>query len=126
MNKNKKNLLLFGFVAIVFVVGFLAFKDSLPQEKNERVYTMLKPHLPYEIEKRVGGFAVKFKDGKEKEKPSNAQLFKYTDSLDKSWGKEFLLLEENTLTILDKDRKIVKKFEISKSENEWIKSFFEL
>lgn len=126
MNKNMKSFFLFGFVIIVFIVGFLAFKDSLPQEKNERVYALLTPYLPYEIEKRVGGFTVKFKDGKEKEKPSNAQLFKYTDSLDKAWGKEFLVLEENALTILDKDKKIVKKFEISKSEKEWIKTFFEI
>ncbi len=54
MDKNKKNILLILLVAIFFVVGFIGFKDSLP-EINERVYGILQEYLPYTIEKRTGG-----------------------------------------------------------------------
>ena len=70
-----------------FVVGFIGFKDSLPENKNERVYGILKEYLPYTIEKRTGGLAIVYKDGREKEKPKNSQIFHITDKLDKEWGK---------------------------------------
>ncbi len=67
VDKNKKNILLILLVAIFFVVGFIGFKDSLPENKNERVYGILKEYLPYTIEKRTGGLAIVYKDGREKE-----------------------------------------------------------
>ncbi len=87
MDKNKKNILLILLVAIFFIVGFIGFKDSLPDNKNERVYGIVQEYLPHTIEKRTGGLAIVYKDGREKEKQKNSQIFHITDKLDKEWGK---------------------------------------
>ena len=124
MNKNKKNILLMGLVVLFFIVGFIGFKGALPENKNERVYGILKEYLPYTIEKRTGGLAIVYKDGREKEKPSNAEIFHITDKLEKEWGKEHLKLENNVLIILDKDKKELRKLELNAEEITWIRNFF--
>ena len=124
MDKNKKNILLILLVAIFFIVGFIGFKDSLPENKNERVYGILQEYLPYTIEKRTGGLAIVYKDGREKEKPKNSQIFHITDKLDKEWGKDNLRLDGNILIILDKDKKELKKIELSGEEIIWARGFF--
>lgn len=111
-------------VAIFFVVGFLGFKGSLPEDKNKRVYAILEEYLPYTIEKRTGGLAIVYKDGREKEKPKNSEIFHITDRLDKEWGKENLKLEENSLIILDKDKQEIKRVELDTKEKAWVKEFF--
>lgn len=121
--KNSKIFLLV-FIVIVFIVGFIGFKDSLPQNKNDRVYTILQEYLPYTLEKRLGGFSIVYKDGRDKEKPSNADLFHITDKLDKDWGKEYLKLENSILVVLDKDKKELRKIELSQDELIWVKEFF--
>lgn len=121
--KNSKIFLL-AFIVIVFIVGFIGFKDSLPQNKNDRVYTILQEYLPYTLEKRLGGFSIVYKDGRDKEKPSNADLFHITDKLDKDWGKEYLKLENSILVVLDKDKKELRKIELSQDELIWVKEFF--
>ncbi len=77
MDKNKKNILLILLVAIFFVVGFIGFKDSLPENKNERVYGILQEYLPYTIEKRTGGLAIVYKDGREKRETKKLSDFSY-------------------------------------------------
>ncbi len=113
MSKNTKNLLLLGLVAIFFVIGFIGFKDSLPEEKNERVYSIIQEYLPYTIEKRTGGLAIDYKDGREKEKPKNSEIFHIADKLDKEWGKEHLRIENSSLIILDKNKIEIKKIEVN-------------
>ena len=113
MNKNKKNILLIGLIVIFFIVGFIGFKGALPENKNHRVYTILQEYFPYTLEKRTGGLAIIYKDGREKEKPSNAEIFHITDKL-----------ENNVLIILDKDKKELRKLELNAEEIVWIKSFF--
>lgn len=124
MNKNKKNILLIGLIVIFFIVGFIGFKGALPENKNHRVYTILQEYFPYTLEKRTGGLAIIYKDGREKEKPSNAEIFHITDKLEKEWGKEHLKLENNVLIILDKDKKESRKLELNAEEIAWIKNFF--
>lgn len=124
MSKNTKNLLLLGLVAIFFVIGFIGFKDSLPEEKNERVYSIIQEYLPYTIEKRTGGLAISYKDGREKEKPKNSEIFHIADKLDKEWGKEHLRIENSSLIILDKNKIEIKKIEVNQEEILWIKKFF--
>lgn len=121
--KNSKFFII-GFIVIVFIVGFLGFKDSLPQDKNQRVYAMLQEYFPYTLEKRVGGLTIVYKDGREKEKPSNAQIFHITDTLDKEWGKEYLKIENSSLVVLDKEKKELKKIELNQEELIWVKEFF--
>ncbi len=124
MSKNMKNILLIGLVAIFFVMGFIGFKDALPEEKNDRVYAIIKEYLPYVVEKRTGGLAIVYKDGREKEKPKSSEIFHITDKLDKEWGKEYLKLENNILTVLDKDKNELRKIELNNNEILWVKSFF--
>jgi len=124
MSKNMKNVLLLGFFVIFFVVGFLGFKNSLPANKNHRVYEEVKPYLPYTLEKRLGGFSIVYKDGQEKEKPTNAEIFHITDKLDKAWGKEFLTFENDNLIILNSEKKEIKRLILSPEEKAWVKDFF--
>lgn len=121
--KNSKYFIL-AFIVIIFIVGFIGFKDSLPQNKNERVYAILKEYLPYTLEKRLGGFSIVYKDGKQKEKPSNAEIFHITDRLDKQWGKEYLKLENNILVVLDREKKEIKRVDLNQDELKWVKEFF--
>lgn len=124
MNKSKKSILLIVLISIFFLVGFIGFKDSLPEDKNQRVYGVLQEYLPYTIEKRTGGLAIVYKDGREKDKPKNSEIFHITDKLDKDWGKESLKLEGNILIVLNKERQEIKKIELNNEEIIWVKDFF--
>jgi hypothetical protein len=98
----------------------------MPEAKNERVYSILKPYLPYTVEKRLGGFTVVDKKTDEKTKPPASEALKYMDSLDKQWGKEFLKLQGNVLMILDVNKQPIKQFEITPQEKKWVENFFEI
>ena len=126
MKIKNTNLLLLGFLGAFFIIGFVAFQNAMPQEKNERVYSMLKPYFPYNVEKRLGGFTIVDKKTNEKTKPPASEALKYMDSLDKQWGKEFLKLQDNVLIILDANKQVVKQFEITTEEKKWVETFFEI
>ena len=101
MNSLRKYLplaLLLGFLAF----GISAFMQSKPSQKNERVYTTVKKYSPYYTEQRFGGIQIISKEDPEfKEKPSNMELFKRLDELEKAWAQTHLKLENNILIILD-------------------------
>ena len=123
----KKNLLIFAFFAIFMFLGITAMEDSLPSAKNERVYTILQKHMPYTLEKRVGGYSIVSKETGVKEKPPAKDLFLRLEQLEKQWGKDFLKLENSTLIILDKDKKEIEKIDLkSKEETIWVKEYFNL
>ena len=123
----KKNLLIFAFFAIFMFLGITAMEDSLPSAKNERVYTILQKHMPYTLEKRVGGYSIVSKETGVKEKPPAKDLFLRLEQLEKQWGKDFLKLENSTLIILDKDKKEIEKIDLkSTEENIWVKEYFNL
>ena len=123
----KKNLLIFAFFAIFMLLGITAMEDSLPSAKNERVYTILQKHMPYTLEKRVGGYSIVSKETGVKEKPPAKDLFLRLEQLEKQWGKDFLKLENSTLIILDKDKKEIEKIDLkSTEENTWVKEYFNL
>ena len=123
----KKNLLIFAFFAIFMFLGITAMEDSLPSAKNERVYTILQKHMPYTLEKRVGGYSIVSKETGVKEKPPAKDLFLRLEQLEKQWGKDFLKLENSTLIILDKDKKEIEKIDLkSTEENTWVKEYFNL
>ncbi|MFA6789747.1 MAG: hypothetical protein WC149_10785 [Arcobacteraceae bacterium] len=126
MKTKNSNLLLLGFVVGFFIIGYIAFQNALPQNKNERVYSIIKPYLPYTIEKRLGGFTIVDKKTDEKTKPPASEALKYMDSLDKQWGKEFLKLQGNVLIILDANQQPLKQFEITPEEKKWVEKFFEI
>jgi hypothetical protein len=123
----KKNLLLFAFFAIFMFLGITAMEDSLPSSKNERVYTILQKHMPYTLEKRVGGYSIVSNETNVKEKPPAKDLFLRLEQLEKQWGKDFLKLENSTLIILDKDKKEIEKIDLKSIEEiTWVKEYFTL
>ena len=123
----KKNLLIFAFFAIFMFLGITAMEDSLPSAKNERVYTILQKHMPYTLEKRVGGYSIVSKETGIKEKPPAKDLFLRLEQLEKQWGKDFLKLENSTLIILDKDKKEIEKIDLKSTEEiTWVKEYFNL
>ena len=123
----KKNLLIFAFFAIFMFLGITAMEDSLPSAKNERVYTILQKHMPYTLEKRVGGYSIVSKETGVKEKPPAKDLFLRLEQLEKQWGKDFLKLENSTLIILDKDKKEIEQIDLKSTEEiTWVKEYFNL
>jgi len=125
MSKTTSNLLLLGFFIGFLIVGGLSMKDSMPADKDKRVYAALKPFMPYELEKRIGGFYIVTKLTGDKEKPPAMDVMVRLDELEKEWGKTHLKLENETLVILDDDKKIVKKIKLNDHlETRWVKEFF--
>ena len=121
-----KNLLIIAFFAIFMFLGISALKQGMPSSKNERVYSILQKHMPYEVEKRAGGFSIKSKITGIKEKPPAKDIFLRLEQLEKQWGMEFLKLEGKNLFILDKNKKEITKI-ILENEEEllWVKDYFE-
>lgn len=124
---NTKVVIIVGLIVGFFLIGYNIFKDSLPEAKNERIYKELKVYMPYELEKRVGGYSIVSKITGIKEKPPASQVFKRLDELEKIWGQEFLSIEGNTIIIKNKTNEIIGKVNIqSENEKQWVKSFFQI
>ena len=116
------------FVALTILflaLGFNALNKAQPEEKNERIYKALKPHMPYYLEKRVGGFQIMMKGSKEKEKPPITEVYKRLDQLEKGWGQKHLKIVGNDLIIMDENSTQIDKisFHLPK-EKDWVKTFF--
>ena len=123
----RKKLLVLAFFVIFMFLGIMALKDSMPEPKNERVYTILQKHMPYTLEKRVGGYSIVSNETGVKEKPPAKDLFLRLEQLEKQWGKDFLKLENSTLIILDKDKKEIEKIDLKSTEETiWVKEYFNL
>lgn len=123
----RKNILLVIFFLTFLFLGLMAFKDAMPSNKNERVYKILQEYLPYILEKRVGGYSIVSKQTGIKEKPPAKTIFLRLEQLEKEWGKKFLKLEKNSLIILDKDNKEIKKIVFkTQEEKDWVKGYFNL
>ena len=121
----RKKLLVLAFFVIFMFLGIMALKDSMPEPKNERVYTILQKHMPYTLEKRVGGYSIVSNETGVKENPPAKDLFLRLEQLEQQWGKEFLKLENNTLIILDKDKNKVDKIDLKTNEEiNWVKEYF--
>ena len=121
----KNRLLFISFLVIFLFLGIMALKDGMPTQKNERVYSLLQNHMPYFLEKRVGGYSIVSKETGIKEKPPAKDLFLRLEQLEQQWGKEFLKLENNTLIILDKDKNKVDKIDLKTNEEiNWVKEYF--
>lgn len=124
---NTKIVIIVGLIVGFFLIGYNIFKDSLPEAKNERIYKELKVYMPYELEKRVGGYSIVSKITGIKEKPPASLVFKRLDELEKIWGNEFLTIEGNTIIVKNKSNEIIGKVKIeSEKEKQWVKSFFQL
>lgn len=125
MNKKTSNLLLLGFFLGFFIIGYISFNDALPNDKNKRVYELLKPHFDYVLDPSMSGFSIKYKLTNEKENPPASEVLKRVDEIDKEWGKEHLRLIGNKLEVLDKNKNIVSIINLeNEKEVAWVKLFF--
>jgi len=125
MSKTVSNLLLLGFFVGFIIIGGLALKENMPEEKDKRVYAALKPFMPYELEKRIGGFYIVTKMTGEKEKPPATEVMIRLDELEKEWGLTHLKLEGDNLLILDDSKKVQNKIKLNDHiEKKWVKVFF--
>ena len=101
MNSFKKYLPFALFAGFLFL-GLMAFMESKPSQKNERVYTTVKKYSPYYTDQRFGGIRILSKEDTEfEEKPDNMDLFRRLDELEKSWAQKHLKIENNVLIISD-------------------------
>lgn len=125
---NLKKYLPIGLFLGFLIFGVSAFLESKPTAKNERIYNGVKEYSPYYLDKRFGGLLILNKEDKEfKEKPSNMELFKEFERLEKEWGKKHLKLINNQLIILDNNQKSLKSIDInSKDELNFIHSYYGL
>jgi len=122
-----KNLLIVAFFVIFMFLGLTALKQGMPSEKNERVYTLLQKHMPYEIEKRAGGLSILSKETGVKEKPPAKDVFLRLEQLEQLWAKDFMRLDNNVIIILDKDKKATAKIILQNQEEiNWVKEYFEI
>ena len=104
------------FAAFAFT-ALLAFFQSKPSPKNERVYKAVQHYSPYYLDKRFGGLTIMHKkDQTFKEKPTNMSLFKEFERLEREWGKDHLKMDGNTLLILDENGSIEARLPIEKPE----------
>jgi hypothetical protein len=100
--QSLRKYLPFALFAAFFGLAILAFMSSKPSPKNARIYKAVQHYSPYYLDKRLGGLTIKNKeDEKFKEKPTNMTVFKEFERLERTWGKQHLKIEDNTLLILD-------------------------
>lgn len=116
MNQMKK-LLPWALGLVFLMLGLIAFFESKPVSKNERIYMFVKTYSPYYIEKRFGGLQIQSRENTEfKDKPSNMALFKELESLEMKWGQKHLRIEGNALLVLDQNASVVDSLPILTNE----------
>lgn len=122
---KKNNLIFITLMLIFFGFGFFALKSALPSPKEERIYSLIQKQMPYTVEKRVGGFAIVFKNGDEKLKPSNEEVFKVIETIDKNWGKTHLKVTKESVHILDDSENTIKTIAFqTQKEKEFVINYF--
>jgi len=127
MNKKKINIILLIFFLLFLVMGIFLIKTNIPEEKNERVYSLLQKYIPYELEKRIGGFSIVHKQTGHKEQPLSPNVMKRLSLLEQTWGQTHLKLQKNILLILNEQEEIIHKIELNnQSEEDWIMNFFQI
>ena len=85
-----------------FLFGLSAFIESKPSHKNSRIYKAVQQYSPYYFEKRFGGLEIRSKTDTEfKEKPSNMEVFKAFEQLERAWGQKHLAVKNGALLITD-------------------------
>ena len=113
--------MVFGF----FFLGVLAMQRAMPEAKEQRIYSAVKPYIPYKLEKYVGGLEIVDVRSGRVEKPDAASVYHRLDDLEKEWGAKHLQVRGNELVVLgDHNQSVVKIFIETKKERAWLQSFF--
>ncbi len=119
--------LLIAFSIAFFLLTFLLFVKGQPEFREKRIYHLLKPHIPYTIEKKMSGLYIKDQRSGEKIEPNNAEVYNVLDNLEKDWGKSHLRLHNDKLTVLDDNNKTVETILLqNEKERGYIHHFFGL
>ncbi len=94
---------LFIFLALGFIfLGFSAYIQAKPEDRNERIYSKVKESSPYYLQKRFSGITILSREDEDfKEKPTSMEFYRVFDGLQKRWGKSHLQLTNRELIILD-------------------------
>ncbi len=122
-----KNLIFISLIAGFLLLGINALIQSKPQEKSERIYSAVKPYMPYKLEKTMTGYAIISTQTQVKEKPPASELWKRLDQLEQIWGEEHLQIKNNNLIVLDKQDQVIATIPIKTAkEKQWLISFFNL
>lgn len=122
---SMKKALIFGFFTAFLILGVVSMKRAMPEAKEERIYQAIKVYSPYTVEKKVGGLTIIDKRNGEKESPSSKEFFHRVDELDKKWGKEHLVVDNNEVLVIGENNQTVAKIFIeNQKEREFLKSFF--
>ncbi len=118
--------MLVGLAVLFFTLGYLALQEAQPQEKNTRVYPLIEKHMPYYLEKRVGGFSILKKGSSEKEKPPIKEVYARLQTLQIGWSKENMQLHDNILTIY-KDKEKIDEIKLeTQDEIIWVQNYFDI
>ena len=129
MNKKFSNYFIIGLTILFFVLGYEALERAKPAAKNERIYTEIKPYLPFYLEKRIGGFQILMKGSDVKEKPPIEQVFSRMEELEIGWAQTHLKIDDktNSLIIFDDNKKEIKKVKFNlPDERIWTEKYFQL
>ncbi len=111
-------------IVVFSFLSIMALVVNMPEHKDKAVMAKLKPYIPYEMTKVVGGLDIIDKHTGEKMKIDNAKVFLAMDSFTKKWGKNHLKVEENTLIILDDGNRTVDTMVLTPSQREFVRQFF--
>ena len=120
----KNHHLILILAVLFFGFGILSMIDSAPPKK-EKIYTELEKYFPYQIEKRVGGFTIIFKDTGEKVKPTNKEFFEKVQAIDAFWAQKHLMLQGEFVEVLDDNKTVIAKFKLTNPEEKvFVEKYF--
>ncbi|RUM68952.1 MAG: hypothetical protein DSZ05_00220 [Sulfurospirillum sp.] len=120
------------YLGIALGLGFLlialvAFINGQPQKRDRQVYAQLKPYIPYKIEKKMSGLFIRDTNTNKKIEPSNAEVYKVLDNLEKDWGEKYLRREGNTLIVVNDKNETLKQIPLNTlSAQKYVHDFFGL
>ena len=119
---SKKTLIL---LSVVFLfLSIMALVVNMPEHKDKAVMTKLKPYIPYELTKTLGGLDIVDKRTGKKLKIDNAKVFIALDEFTKRWGKTHLRIENDTLLILDDNNKTIDRMQLTPTQRNFVHHFF--
>ena len=119
--------LVYAFSAAFFLLALVIFINGQPQNRDKRVYSLLKPHIPYKIDKRMSGLFIRNIKTDEKIEPKNSEVYRVLDNLEKDWGEKHLQLTGDVLTVVDDSNKTVTTITLQNDkERAYIHTFFGL
>jgi hypothetical protein len=108
-----------------FLISFVTLINSKPEHRNKRVYELIKPYMPYKIEKKVSGLKIIDTTSGKKYEPKTSDFYHVLDNLEKDWGDRYLRVEGNRLIIVDDENRTIKTILLqNRDERAYIKEFF--